>query len=111
MVWLMPNALCSVANLVSAICQDELLCKQEFCSMNIAFKSFNLLIRLKIETIAYQFISAAQWHSHRGDGLGVRIPVCGKCDAIFSYIYANTTKLVLYLSYLVRLDCFSNAFS
>jgi len=34
----------------------------------------------------------------------------GKCDVIFRYIYTNTTKLILYLSYLVRLDCFSNVF-
>jgi len=27
----------------------------------------------------------------------------GKCDVIFSYIYTNTTKLVILLSYLVRL--------
>jgi len=42
--------------------------------------------------------------------LGVRTPLCGKCDVIFSYIYMNTTKLVLHLFHLVRLDCFSNAF-
>jgi len=35
----------------------------------------------------------------------------GKCNVIFSYIYMNTAKLVLRLSYLVRLDCFSNAFN
>jgi len=28
-------------------------------------------------------------------------PLCRKCDVIFSYIYTNTTKLVIYL---VRLD-------
>jgi len=39
-----------------------------------------------------------QWRSHRG-GLGVRTPHCGKCYVIFSYIYTNTIKLVLHLSY------------
>jgi len=34
----------------------------------------------------------------------------GKYDVIFSYIYTNGTKLVLHLSYLIRLDCISNAF-
>jgi len=34
----------------------------------------------------------------------VGTPFCGKCDVIFSYIYANTTKLVLHLSYLIRSD-------
>jgi len=37
-------------------------------------------------------------------GLGVRTPLCDKNDVKFSYIYTNTTKLVLHLSYLVRLD-------
>jgi len=37
----------------------------------------------------------AQWRGHGG---------LGKCDVTFSYNYTNTTKLVLYLSYLVRLD-------
>jgi len=31
-------------------------------------------------------------------------PLCGKCDVTLSYIYTNTTKLGLHLSYLVRLD-------
>jgi len=30
-------------------------------------------------------------------------PPCGKCNVIFRYIYMSTTKLVLHLSYLVRL--------
>jgi len=36
-------------------------------------------------------------------GLEVRTPslLCGKCDVIFSYIYMNTSKLVLHLSHLV----------
>jgi len=38
-------------------------------------------------------------------------PCCDKCDVISSYIFAKTTKLILLLSYLVRLDCFSNAFN
>jgi len=38
--------------------------------------------------------------------LGIKIPLCGKRNVIFSYIYTNTTKLLLHLSYLVRLDCF-----
>jgi len=46
-----------------------------------------------------------QWRSHEK---GVRTHLCGECDVIFSYIYTNTTKLVLYLSHFVRLDCFSN---
>jgi len=52
------------------------------------------------------------WRSHgKREELGVRTPLCGKCDVMFSYIYTNTTKLVLHLSYLVRVDCFSNAFN
>jgi len=42
------------------------------------------------------------------NGWGLEPPLCGKCDVIFSFIYTNTIKLVLHLSYLVRLDCFSN---
>jgi len=37
-------------------------------------------------------------------GGGLHHPLCGKWDVIFSYIYTNTTNLVFYLSYLVRLD-------
>jgi len=48
--------------------------------------------------------------SHEGRGLEP-LPFCGKYDVIFSYIYSNATKLVLHLSYLVRLDYFSNAFN
>jgi len=41
----------------------------------------------------------------RVGGVGVRTnPLCGKCDVTYSYSYTNTTKLVLHLSYLVRLD-------
>jgi len=36
----------------------------------------------------------------------VRTPLCGKCDVIFSYSYTNSTKLVFYLSCLVRLAAF-----
>jgi len=31
-------------------------------------------------------------------------PLFGKCNFIFTYIYTNITKLVLHLSYLLRLD-------
>jgi len=37
-------------------------------------------------------------------GGGKKTSLCGKCDAIFSYIYTNTTNLVFHLSYLVCLD-------
>jgi len=30
---------------------------------------------------------------------------------VYSYVYTNTTRLVLHSSYLVRLHCFSNAFN
>jgi len=46
-----------------------------------------------------------------GVATGRRTPICGKCEIIFSYIYTNTTKLVLNVSFLARLDCFSNAFN
>jgi len=36
--------------------------------------------------------------------VGVNPPLCDKYVVIFSYIYANTTKFVLNLSYLVRFD-------
>jgi len=39
-----------------------------------------------------------------GEATGVRTTLCYKCDVIFSYIYTNTTKCVIHLSYLVRLD-------
>jgi len=29
------------------------------------------------------------------EGLGIRTPLCGKCDVTFSYIYTNTTKLLV----------------
>jgi len=35
---------------------------------------------------------------------GAGEPPCGRCDVILNYIYTNTTKLVLHLFYLVRLD-------
>jgi len=46
-----------------------------------------------------------------GEVLGLELLLCGKCDVIFCYIYTNISKLILHLSYLVRLDCFSNAFN
>jgi len=39
----------------------------------------------------------------------IELLLCDKCDVIISYIYMNTTRLVFPLSYVVRLDCFSNA--
>jgi len=54
-----------------------------------------------------------QWRSQGWrieEEVGVRtLPLYGKCDDTFSYIFTNSTKLVLHLSYLIRLDCFSNA--
>jgi len=46
-----------------------------------------------------------------GGGGGGLTPFCCKCDVIFSYIYTKSTKLILNLSYLVRLDCFSIDFN
>jgi len=38
---------------------------------------------------------------------GSDVGPCGKCDdVVFRYIYTNTTKIVLRLSFLVRLDRF-----
>jgi len=45
------------------------------------------------------------------EGGGYNISLCGICDVTFSYIYTNAIKRVLYLSYLVSLDCFSYAFT
>jgi len=42
-------------------------------------------------------------YSFGGEGVGIT-SLGGKYDVIFSYIYTIITKLVLHLSYLVRLD-------
>jgi len=47
----------------------------------------------------------------KGGGWGLEPPFVANVDIIFSYIYKNTTKLVLHLSYFVYLDCFSSAFN
>jgi len=55
-------------------------------------------------------VRGAAWSGGRGGGGGGgggggKTLFRGKCDVIFSYIYTNTTtKLVLHLPYLVRLD-------
>jgi len=40
---------------------------------------------------------------------GLEPLLCDKCHITFSYIHTNTTKLVLYFSHLIPLDCFTNA--
>jgi len=46
-----------------------------------------------------------QWRSHRGVVLGLELPfVANVASYLVTYEYTNTKKLVLHLSYLVRLD-------
>jgi len=56
--------------------------------------------------IVYNSIYVVQYTFWKNDVISsVRKRYCA-----LVYIYTNTTKLVLHLSYLVRIDCFSNNF-
>jgi len=68
------------------------------------------LINMQLCVEYAELHSQEQWCSHGGGGCGgwgLESLFSGKYDVIFSYIFTNTTKLVLHLS---CLDCFSNAF-
>jgi len=68
---------------------------------------------LIVTTFSSGFVIMCQNKSDRWcsqGGGGIRIPPLWQYDVTISCIHTNTTKLVLHLSYLVRLDYISNAF-